>query len=390
MKSAYEGIESRRRFMVLVNPFGGKGKARGIYTSRVQPILQAAHCEVDMELTRHRAHATEIASSLELKYDAILTLSGDGLVHEVINGLGQHKDAEKAMQTPVVPIPTGSANGFCLNLLGLEDGWSVEQAVLNAIKGRPLAFDICSVTQNGKKTWSYFSQCVGLMADLDLGTENWRWMGDTRFILGYVRGVLSNKACPVKVSMKVIEQDKMKLVEGIRAANTSSLSSKPAISLPNSSPYADTNAGTSDSTNSEEGWWTFDRPISYIYAGTMPYVARDLLAFPCAVPSDGAIDLTVQELTTRTQMLGAIDGAERGAQFWMDTQRYFKVRSYRIEPLPDSTGYFSLDGEAFPFETFQVDIHPKMMRTMSIHGRFMNEFSPELPKRSESSLVCCK
>jgi sphingosine kinase len=32
-----------------------------------------------------------------------------------------------------------------------------------------MELDICSVTQNGKRTWSFFSQCVGLMADADLG-----------------------------------------------------------------------------------------------------------------------------------------------------------------------------------------------------------------------------
>jgi hypothetical protein len=29
--------------------------------------------------------------------------------------------------------------------------------------------DLCSVTQGNTRTWSYFSQALGLMADLDLG-----------------------------------------------------------------------------------------------------------------------------------------------------------------------------------------------------------------------------
>lgn len=32
------------------------------------------------------------------------------------------------------------------------------------------------------------SQSLGLMADLDIGTEHLRWMGDTRFMVGLLRG----------------------------------------------------------------------------------------------------------------------------------------------------------------------------------------------------------
>jgi len=31
------------------------------------------------------------------------------------------------------------------------------------------------------------SQTIGLMAEIDIETEHLRWMGDTRFIVGYLR-----------------------------------------------------------------------------------------------------------------------------------------------------------------------------------------------------------
>ena len=72
-------------------------------------------------VTTHNKHALEIARDLPLdKYDAVATMSGDGLVHEVINGFAQHTDAIRALRTPVAPIPTGSANGLCLNILGMQ------------------------------------------------------------------------------------------------------------------------------------------------------------------------------------------------------------------------------------------------------------------------------
>ena len=32
------------------------------------------------------------------------------------------------------------------------------------------------------------SQTVGLVADLDVGTEHLRWMGDLRFVVGFLQG----------------------------------------------------------------------------------------------------------------------------------------------------------------------------------------------------------
>lgn len=155
----YLGVAPNRKLKVLVNPKGGpvsplpepvidkthssilQGKAKGIFEKRVKPILEAARCVLDIEcalhlllsltpipnnsllvhiVTTHRFHAQEIAQALPLEYDAIVALSGDGLLHEILNGLAMRADVAKAIHTPVVPVPTGSANGFNLNLQGLE------------------------------------------------------------------------------------------------------------------------------------------------------------------------------------------------------------------------------------------------------------------------------
>lgn len=48
--------------------------------------------------------------------------------------------------------------------------------------------DILAFTQGGKRTISFMSQALGLMADLDVGTDNLRWMGESRFLYGLLRG----------------------------------------------------------------------------------------------------------------------------------------------------------------------------------------------------------
>ena len=50
-----------------------------------------------------------------------------------------------------------------------------------------MKLDICSVQQGQNRIMSFMSQAIGLMADIDLGTEHLRWMGDARFMFGYLR-----------------------------------------------------------------------------------------------------------------------------------------------------------------------------------------------------------
>jgi sphingosine kinase len=45
-----------------------------------------------------------------LLLSVLAAASGDGIVHELLNGLAVREDADQAMKIPVVPIPTGR---FC-------------------------------------------------------------------------------------------------------------------------------------------------------------------------------------------------------------------------------------------------------------------------------------
>ena len=70
-------------------------------------------------------------------FDAIITVSGDGLVHEVLNGFAQHAESTKAFAIPLAPIPTGSGNALSLNLLGIEVHivTSLKNKILMALSG---------------------------------------------------------------------------------------------------------------------------------------------------------------------------------------------------------------------------------------------------------------
>lgn len=396
LDAAYTGVKRHRRLRVFVNPKSGPGASVSHYLKRVEPIFQAARCVIETTFTQHPRHAQDLVRDLDVdQYDAVVTMSGDGLVHEVVNGFAEHALPERALSIPIAPIPTGSGNGLCINLLGVEDGYDVCAAALNAVKGQPLRIDLCSITQNDTRIYSFMSQVVGLFAIVDLGTEYLRFLGSTRFLVGYVIEVLKLKPCPVKLSVQVVESDKKRMVENLHAyqararaktsgatvpdADTSSLA---AASTVVASPLPDSKATSAPASPLDDGWITFDKPMSYVYAGKGPYVSKDFMQFPVSLPDDGLVDVVAQEITTRKAMLDAMDGSENGDSYWLSTQHYWKARAYRVEPLT-SKSCLSVDGEAYPFEPFQVECHREMATVLSPCGYYQAQF--DLPQDSTSS-----
>ncbi|CCM03322.1 uncharacterized protein FIBRA_05450 [Fibroporia radiculosa] len=330
------------------------------------------------------------------QYDAVVVMSGDGLIHEVINGFAEHPQAREALRMPIAPIPSGSGNALAVNVLGPQDGYNVSAAALNVVKGmyigRLMAMDLCAISQGGKSSFSFLSQAVGMFANLDLGTEHLRFLGSNRFVLGYIYEALRKKPCPVKLSMKLVDSDRKRMLRNLherqsRARAQFALEHDPLNMGPTTGSSDETlsNESTVQLSKSpgsppamlsaeEDGWVTFNEPLLYMYAGNGPWVSREFMQFPVAVSDDGLIDIVVQDCTaTRWMLLRAIDGAEKGHTYWMSTQHYFKVLAYRIEPY--SKGHLSVDGERYPFMRIEVESHRGAARVLSPYGFWQAEFS---------------
>ncbi|KAI5479863.1 hypothetical protein MNV49_002421 [Pseudohyphozyma bogoriensis] len=383
LTKAYAKEAPRRRLRVLVNPAGGPGKAVEIYKTICEPIFKAAGCIVERTDTgpiNSPLNARNIARNLDLKaQDAVVALSGDGIIHELINGFAERPDALAALRTPLIPIPTGSGNALSVNLLGRERATDFAWAALAAVKGSPIPLDVCSVTQGGKTFYCFLSAAFGLMADLDLGTEHLRWMGDTRFIVGYIQGSLARRKYPVEMLVKIVETDKHAMVE---KHNASLSHASPAV---DNSPLESTampalRFGADDGALPEgtevhegrlpehlsPGWHLLRTSVFFLYAGKMPYVAKDVKVFPVA-GADGLLDIAMLEPVSRLEALSALDGSETDKVYWHPKLRYYKVESFRLTPLaPD--GFVSIDGEPVGHSTFHMESHAGVARILSLDG----------------------
>lgn len=377
---AYGDSQRNKRIKVLINPFGGNGNAQKWYLRDVEPIFAAAHSVMDVERTQFRGHAVEIAENLDTNaYDVIATCSGDGLPHEVFNGLGRQRNAREALsKVAVVQLPCGTGNAMSWNLNGTG---SNSMAALCIVKGIRTPLDLVSVTQGDRRTLSFLSQSVGIVAETDLGTENLRWMGSARFTYGFLVRLLRQTLYPCDLAVKVDIPDKTAIREHYRTEMGNHARVDEGREIP-------TGQGTGGSLHPREedglpslkhgsinddlppGWHLtpYDK-MGNFYSGNMAYMAPNANFFPAALPHDGYLDvITIDGDISRSLAIGSLLAVEKGTFFDLPHVKYRKISAYRLIPKGQRDGYISIDGERVPFEPFQAEVHRGLGTVLSRNG----------------------
>jgi sphingosine kinase len=367
---AYGASQRQKRIKVLVNPFGGKGAAQKIYHKHIAPIFTAARCEIDVEKTQYSGHATEIvAESLDTEaFDVIACASGDGVVHEVFNGLAQKKDAARALaKVAVVQLPCGSGNALSLNLNGTD---SPSLAALAIIKGLRTPLDLVSLTQGDRRMISFLSQAVGIVAESDLATEHLRWMGSARFTYGFLVRLVRKTLYPADIAIKFEHETK----EDVRKVYAAEASNSPPNPGDRPIPSQGTGLpelkyGTISDPLPDE--WTLvpHDKLGNFYVGNLAYMSPDANFFQAALPSDGCIDLVrIDGDIPRMTSLNTMFAISSHTFFDLPHVKYSKVSAYRIIPKNQAHGYISIDGERVPFEPFQAEVHRGLGTVLSRSG----------------------
>lgn len=133
------GIAScKARWLIFVNPAGGKGQAK-VNFERAKPILESAGIEVVLHETRFKDDAytyiQEISKDDFKKFDVFVCCSGDGIIHELINGFYQRKDYSELVLR-IGALPGGSGCALLFNSLrdrGLD--FTLDNAIYLLLRG---------------------------------------------------------------------------------------------------------------------------------------------------------------------------------------------------------------------------------------------------------------
>lgn len=422
---------------MLLNPFSGRGHAKQLWQNHCLPILQAAECTIEVIETQYNGHAGKIAENLDAEaYDSVVCVSGDGLPHEVFNGFGRRRDARAVLRKIAIALlPGGSGNALCWNCFGTD---SASLAAVGIVKGIRMPVDLASITQEDlnvpggvRRTLSFLSQAVGIVAEVDLATEHQRWMGDARFTLGFLQRILGKTVWPCDIAMCVVDEDKASIRRKYREfmqdegrsphhtkfspLHNHSGVDEPLVTILSSDNPAPTSATTNSTSISSTSTTTLPQlkfgPISSslpsefiplthypnlgnFYAGNMTWMSAGTPFFAAALPADGSLDLITMDgnlgtLSALSTLLSVED--EDGGVFKRDELRYRKVKGYRVVPYGKGgwckrTGheedteahgkgmsrveheYISIDGERIPFAPFQCEMHEGLGTVLSRTG----------------------
>lgn len=92
-------------------------------------------------------------------------------------------DWDAARRIPIAHVPGGSGNGLA-HSCGLRDAAT---AAFSICKGVFSPMDVASVLQPpASRQYIMLSVAYGSLANLDINTERFRWLGDLRFTLGAI------------------------------------------------------------------------------------------------------------------------------------------------------------------------------------------------------------
>jgi len=182
-----------RRLLAFINPYGGSRAARGVWERTAAPLLGAAGVRVDVVETAAAGHARDTVRALTLadaaSLDGLLAVGGDGLFHELLNGLlDARAAAEKRGDAPLSAalarlrlghVPAGSTDALAYSIHGTR---SPAAAALHVALGDSARLDALALaTGDGSLTHAACVASYGYMGDMLALSERLRWLGPGRY-----------------------------------------------------------------------------------------------------------------------------------------------------------------------------------------------------------------
>lgn len=195
-----------RKLLVLLNPKSGPGRGREIFQKRIHPVLSEAERPYDIHITKCPNYAREFVRTKDIyQWSGLLMVGGDGIVFEVINGLFQRSDWEKALEElPLGVIPCGSGNGLAKSIAYSKqepyDYNPLLVSALSVVKSKKASMDIVRIETRNKIVFSFLSVGWGLLSDIDIESERLRAIGGQRFTVWSVARLIGLRTYKGKIS----------------------------------------------------------------------------------------------------------------------------------------------------------------------------------------------
>ncbi|XP_078510720.1 sphingosine kinase 1 [Lissotriton helveticus] len=394
------------QLLIFVNPRGGKGTALSLFKEHVLPILSKADIGFNLIVTERPNHARELAREKNLdRFDALVVMSGDGLMYEVVNGLMERPDWSVAIKKPLGILPAGSGNALAASV----NHYSGHKQVMNPdllinctfylCKGLVSPLDLVSITTaSGKRIFSFLSVAWGFVSDVDIESEKYRMLGPIRFTMGTLVRLAALRTYKGRVSYLPAEQDtaSASMTKPGLLDQTSSHSERlsPADQVRQNTLYNFCNSNNmgkakgcggqqngGDILNLEDSLmapldqpvpthWTVVKEENFVLflAIQQSHLGADLFSAPMVTGlSDNLIHLFyIPAGIPRSSLLKLFLAMENGTHMTHNCPHliHVPVKAFRIEPF-GSKDIITVDGEVIECEPLQGQVHSGLGRLIN-------------------------
>ncbi|KAL4585527.1 hypothetical protein LXL04_010149 [Taraxacum kok-saghyz] len=302
-----------KKLFIFVNPFGGRKSASKIFTNDVKPILEDANIDYTLQETRYQLHAKELSRSLDLtKYDGIICVSGDGILVEVVNGLLEREDWAIALKIPLGVIPAGTGNGMIKSLLdSVGQPCTPLHATLAAVRGHKRCLDVATIWQGETAFFSVLMLAWGLVSDIDIESEKYRWMGSARLDFYALKRIIRLRKYNGSISFVPAPE-----FENVGEASISSMEPLKPRQHGYQGPKFDLK---------NLNWKKIDGPFVSVWLHNVPWGAENTMAAPDAKFEDGYLDLIVVRQCPKLALLSLMSELNNGGHVKSPYVMYIKA-----------------------------------------------------------------
>ncbi|XP_027204200.2 sphingosine kinase 1-like [Dermatophagoides pteronyssinus] len=328
--------------LILLNPASGKGKSVRLFNDNVRQLLDDCNVKYHVLTTKYANHALDFIqhhNDLVGTYCAIVTLSGDGLLFEVLNGFVHSLELStimpKKVPVPISIIPGGSGNGLARSLNNIFSNGGrtmfnqLIESTLHTIKGQPTPMDLVRITTTNKVYYSFLSFGWGLMADIDIESERLRFLGEPRFTIWSIYRSLALKRYRGRLSY--LRKDSV--CQEIRPINQ---------------PVPDE-------------WITINDEFIIVYGAYQQYLNSTVKFAPDSQLDDETIYLSyISGSVSTCQAIEFLLALEDGSHTKLPFVHFIPCKAFRLTP-EGHNDIMTIDGEKIPCSTIQGEIMPKLV-----------------------------
>lgn len=235
--------------------------------------------------------------------------------------------------------------------------------------GKTVPLDVFSCFSKGKIQYSHLNLTYGLIADIDIESEKYRWLGALRLTIAGLAGIVSLRT--YHGSIFYLPADETAIDKEKEQPNVTLESLAPDSGLIPKT-YPSHNGPKLSLLLQDYTKWPgaiVKKAITTFNCTNLSWIASDFLATPFVKLGSGFMDLVYSSSDlTKTSTLGSFLDTSRGQ--YLKTSAIHRVLVKGLVLIPDGLigkngltddGHFSLSGESIDVAPIRLEIHPGVL-----------------------------